>query len=131
MTFILNQLCFAAINVFDAWIDKNRIADNVRSKVIHWINAILYTLVVSVIATFANHEWNAIALTFIASFFNRQLFFDIPLNLFRGLKWDYVTNAEKPAWTDRVEIKLIGDNGKAQTIIYAQSFIITILIYFI
>lgn len=72
------------------------------------------------------------AVLFCASaFFNRQIYFDIPLNLRRGLKWFYVSLARPPkALMDRIEVRLFGYNGKAPTICYGILWIATFTLQF-
>lgn|ERR1044072_358359 len=65
----------------------------------------------------------------LSAFFNRQISFDIPLNLRRGLEWNYVSTANPPkSITDRVEIFLFGRNGKTPVYVYASLWFVTILI---
>ena len=63
---------------------------------------------------------------------NRQITFDIPLNLRRGKSWDYITMAKPPkAITDRIEIAIFGYNGKAITLTYIVLFILFTTILFL
>lgn len=67
----------------------------------------------------------------LSAFFNRQITFDIPLNLRRGLKWYYVSLDKPPkAWLDRQEIKIFGYNGAAITFMYFVLWILS-FVYFI
>jgi hypothetical protein len=63
----------------------------------------------------------------IMGFTNRQIFFDIPLNWRRGLKWDYVSPAEPPAaLMDRIEQGIFGRNGRLPVYVYTAIFIFSL-----
>jgi hypothetical protein len=60
----------------------------------------------------------------VSAFCNRQFSFDIPLNLRRGLAWDYVSLADPPkSILDRIEIRIFGHNGRAPFVIYGAVWI--------
>jgi hypothetical protein len=62
----------------------------------------------------------------------RKIFFDIPLNLRRGLKWDYVSLDKPPkALNDRIEVKLWGYNGRIGVAVYSVVLIITTILLFV
>lgn len=60
----------------------------------------------------------AIAFAF-SALFQRQLTFDIPLNLRRGLAWNYVSLDKPPnALMDKIEVRVFGYNGTAPVVVY-------------
>lgn len=62
------------------------------------------------------------------SFFCRQITFDIPLNLRRGLDWDYVSQDRPPkAIMDQIEVKIFGYNGKTPVIVYSIFWLAAVL----
>lgn len=68
----------------------------------------------------------------LSTFCNRQLTFDIPLNLRRKKPWNYVSTAERPAaWLDRQEIKIWGRNGTTPVIWYTGIFLLTTTLLFL
>jgi hypothetical protein len=130
MTFAINQIILSLCNLLNVQIDAYEISKN--RNVGHTINFIAYGIVTGVnIYLFHLPFWQSV-ITCFAAFFNRQITFDIPLNLRRHLSWDYVTKQNPPgSILDRIEIRLFGYNGKAPTIIYALSWTITILINYL
>jgi hypothetical protein len=55
----------------------------------------------------------------LSGLFQRQLTFDIPLNIRRGLAWNYVSLDKPPnAFMDKIEIRLFGYNGTAPVVVY-------------
>jgi len=122
----------SAFNVLNAYFDAYRVLKN--KTIAHWINFGCYAVLYGVeVWQFHYNIPQAILMAFIA-LFNRQLTFDIPLNLRRrihdkSITWDYVSRAEIPAaWWDRMEIKVFGRNGKRPVIFYTIAFItLTIL----
>lgn len=126
MTFIINQFILAFCNFINSRIDAYRILRN--KTIAHGINFGVYALFVGLlIVLFKMNLPNSILFCF-SAFFNRQLSFDIPLNLRRGLKWYYQSAANPPAaWWDRVERALFPDNnGKKIAKFYAIMWCVTI-----
>lgn len=125
MTFIINQAIFILINVLMAASDADKIK---RDKLPdHFLNAASYGLAVIVISFIFGMNIVEFLIFAVACACNRQLFFDIPLNLMRKLKWDYVS-PEPLSKVDQIEKKLFGNNGRIPNYIYGSVFIITTLI---
>lgn len=125
---ILPNAILILFNVINSRIDAYRILKN--KNIAHGVNFVAYAVcaVACILIFKINHWW----LFAISAFFNRQITFDIPLNLRRGLKWDYVSLAKPPkALMDRIEISLFGYNGKAPTIIYGIIWVVTLILQFI
>lgn len=129
IAYLLDHFSLAWFNYVNALIDARRIRKGKR--IYHGINFTAYALFCALLCWLA--EWDAwqIILFGVSAFANRQLSFDIPLNLKRGLKWDYVTPAKPPkAILDRVEIRLFGYNGRAPVVVYVAVFVICFVIKF-
>lgn len=126
MTFILNQFILAFCNLINSRIDAYLILKN--KTIAHWINLTAYAIVTGGLIVIFKMNWpNAILFCF-SAFFNRQLSFDIPLNLRRHLDAFYQSTANPPAalW-DRVERVLFPDNdGKKIALFYAIMWCVTI-----
>lgn len=124
------MLALTAFNVINSQVDAVRILKNKR--IAHGLNFGLYG-VVFIGGCLLIHAilWKIIVLAPWA-YFNRQIFFDILLNLRRGLKWDYVSLDNPPkALTDRIEVALWGYNGRAGVFVYAALLIITTILIFV
>lgn len=118
ITYLINQLMLAAFNLVNSRIDAYRIIKN--KTIAHGINFGAYGIVVIAIAVIGKLHLPDIILLCISAFCNRQISFDIPLNLRRGLKWDYVSTAKPPkAFLDRIEIRVWGYNGRAPILFYS------------
>lgn len=108
--YLIGQLFLVLFNIGNAFIDAYRILNN--KKIAHAINFAAY-LCFSVIVSYPLgicHYSVALMLFFISAFFNRQFSFDIPLNLRRGLAWDYQSQAQPPkAIMDRIERAIFGN----------------------
>jgi hypothetical protein len=108
------------VNVYiDAYKIKQALGRKVPVAVKHGINFAAYGVTTGACIYFFHMPlWFAIEYA-ASAFFCRQIFFDIPLNWRRGLKWDYVSLDNPPkALMDRIEVRLFGFNGKAPTICY-------------
>lgn len=131
MSFLLNQIWLATWNIINSRIDAYRI---IKSKTIaHAINFGAYALFVGVLCLVAKFEIKTIALFCVSAFANRQISFDIPLNIRRGLPWFYQSTANPPnAWWDRVERKLFGVDydGKKIVMWYSILFVFTLVLEF-
>lgn len=129
------QLAFAVFNLSNVKIDAYRI---LRDKTIaHGINFGAYMLFVLILYYFAmrpDFSWARfpyidLAVYLVSAFTNRQFSFDIPLNLRRGLKFDYVSLAKPPkAFLDRIEIAVFGYNGRAPLFVYGVVWLICLII---
>jgi hypothetical protein len=116
---LIGQLGLILFNITNAYIDAFRILKN--KTIAHAINFGAYLAFAGLLCLLLSlPAWPAI-LFLLSAFFNRQLSFDIPLNLRRGLPWDYQSTANPPkAVLDRIERKLfgVGDVGKQIATIY-------------
>ena len=123
----------SAFNILNAYFDAYRIMKH--KTIAHWINFGLYFILVGIeIWQFRYNIPQSIILLFIA-LFNRQLTFDIPLNLRRritdkSITWYYVS-LNPAAWFDNLEIKIFGRNGKKMVAWYAGIFIALAVISFL
>lgn len=121
------QLALAVFNLTNVWIDAYRITRH--KQIAHGINFGAYALFCALLCWLA--RWNAGVITLfgVSAFCNRQLSFDVPLNLRRGLKWDYVSTAKPPkAILDRIEIRIFGYNGRAPVVVYAVVWVVCLII---
>ena len=118
-------------NVFiDAFKIKRALGRNVPKAVRHGINFTAYGIVVGIVIwAFGMNLLQGIVFA-VSAFFNRQISFDIPLNLRRGLKWDYVTTDKPPkAIMDRIEVRIFGFNGRLPVLIYSALWIASIVTF--
>lgn len=124
----MSQIPLALFNILNAAYDAERIKKNKR--IYHAFNFIAYAIVIAaMILVLKMNKWQAIVYC-VSAFLNRQIFFDIPLNLMRGLKWDYFSTEKPPkAIMDRIEIRIFGYNGKLPVLIYAIGWIASIIIF--
>lgn len=140
MTFIINQLILAFFNYVNSRIDAYRIF---RDKAIaHGINfsayaifsLLLYYISVKPTLTWAEFPYIKFLIYCVSALCNRQLSFDIPLNLRRGLDWFYQSVANPPkALMDKIERKLFGVDydGKKIVVFYAIMWCISVGFNFI
>lgn len=124
ITYLMNQAILVAFNMLNVWLDaykiKRALNKNVQKSVRHGINFAAYATCVGLIIWLFRLDWQNGLLFGASAFFNRQLSFDIPLNLRRGLKWDYVSLDKPPkALMDKIEVRVFGYNGKAPVFCYA------------
>lgn len=121
------QLALAVFNLINVKVDAYRIT---RHKTIaHSINFGAYAVFVGVLCWLAYYSVGEIILFCLSAFCNRQFTFDIPLNLRRGLKWDYVSLAKPPkSILDRIEIRLFGYNGRAPFVVYGVVWVVCLII---
>lgn len=135
ITYLINQLALAGFNLINSRIDAFRI---LRHKPIaHGINLgayavfalVLYYLTCKPVLTWSAFPYADLIIFCVSAFTNRQFSFDIPLNLRRGLQWDYVTKADPPASIlDRIEIRLFGRNGRAPFLLYGVVWVVCLII---
>lgn len=127
IAYIIAQLGLTLFNIGNAAFDAHRIMMGYR--IYHGINFGIYVLVAGGICWVGHFDLGTIILFAVSAFCNRQLSFDIPLNLMRGLKWDYVSTAKPPkSLTDRIEIWLFGYNGRAPVFMYAAIWLACLII---
>lgn len=116
-------------NVINSRIDAYRFLKN--KTVAHGLNGGLYLVLVAAECYFLNQVWWIIAVFVLSSFFNRQVTFDIPLNIRRRktdktITWDYMSKAQPPkAITDKIERFFFGTNGRTLHIIYILLWLAT------
>lgn len=135
ITYLINQVALAGFNLINSRVDAYRI---LRHKTIaHGINLtaygifalVLYYFTVKPAMTWTDFPYWDILVYCVGAFTNRQFTFDIPLNLRRGLKWDYVSTAKPPkAWLDRQEIRIFGYNGRAPLVVYGAVWVVCLII---
>jgi hypothetical protein len=128
---ILANLVLISENLINVYFDAYKITV-LKKSVRHGINFGMYALVTGLcIWIFQMDIWFAVAYA-ISAFFNRQITFDIPLNLRRHLSWDYVSLDRPPkALMDRIEIRIFGYNGKLPVVVYALLWVVTLTIQFL
>lgn len=107
---------FAVLNVALAFIDSRVIGKGRR--VLHGLNALIYLATVAIPVWLFNNYWLIGCLLAI-----RLVVFNISLNLFRGLKWNYVSPDPK-AITDKIAKAIFGKRG---TLMYFSYFVLLIL----
>lgn len=132
MTFIINQLILVFYNYINSIGDAYLILKN--KTIAHAINFGVYASMVVILIWAFHFDLRSSIMFCISSFFNRQLSFDISLNLRRGLPYYYQSTANPPkALMDRIERKLFGIdyNGKYIVLWYAIMYVISVSIYFI
>lgn len=129
IAYLFNQFCLVGFNLINSRVDAYRIMKN--KTIAHGINFGAYALFCALFCWLAGWNAGVIALFCVSAFCNRQFSFDIPLNLRRGLKWDYVSYAKPPkAILDRIEIRVFGYNGRAPVVCYAVIWIICFIVKF-
>jgi hypothetical protein len=117
----MTALLYIPIAIAFAWLNARWIKNGKR--VYHGLNAILH-IAAAVAAAWFDRGQSGIAVLFIA-----RVFFDVSLNLFRGLRIDYISTEVK-SYTglrmainkgkviDYIEYKAFGGNGYIPKIIY-------------
>lgn len=135
ITYIINQAALAGFNLINSRIDAYRILKD--KTIAHMINfgaylvfaVVLYYFTTKPVLIWGDFPYVGFAIYLVSAFVQRQLTFDIPLNLRRGLKWDYVSLAKPPAaWLDRQEIRLFGYNGRAPVVMYAAVWVACLIV---
>lgn len=129
IAYIINHFMLAGFNLINSRIDAYRILKHKR--IAHGINFGVYVLFCALLCWLAGWNMEVITLFSVSAFCNRQLSFDIPLNLRRGLKWDYVSTAKPPkSITDQIEIRIFGYNGRAPVVCYAVVWMVCLILKF-
>jgi len=119
----LTLILFTVANIVLAFIDAHKI---LKSKTInHVVNAAIYIALVAV-PYFIFHNYFLIA----ALLFNRLIFFNMFLSLFRGLPAFYMPK-HPASFVDRLANSVFGTNGKKMYAVYAGLFIVLTVISFI
>lgn len=127
LSYLINQLALAGFNLINSRVDAYRIMHN--KHIAHGINFGAYAVFIGALCWLGRYDVWDILLLSISAFMNRQFAFDIPLNLRRGLKWDYVTLAKPPkSILDRIEIRIFGYNGRAPVLVYAAVWVLCFII---
>jgi hypothetical protein len=127
ITYLLNQTVLVAFNYGNCRLDAYRILRN--KHIAHGINFGAYAIIVGLLCWLTRYELWEIIVFSISAFCNRQFSFDIPLNLRRGLKWDYVSTAIPPkSITDQIEIRLFGHNGRAPFFVYGLIWLACLIV---
>lgn len=124
------DILLIGFNAVNSQLDAYRILKH--KKIAHGINFGAYLILVGV--TIYLYQMNpARSIVFsIGALCNRQITFDIPLNLRRKLKWFHVSTAKPPkAILDRIEIWAVGYNGKLLVLIYSIGWILSLLIFYL
>ncbi len=125
--YIIAHTLLITFNLLNAKLDARRIM--LGRRIYHGVNFGAYALYCGVMCWAAQWEIGVITLFSVSAFCNRQLSFDIPLNIWRSLKWDYVSLAKPPkSITDRIEIRLFGYNGRAPVYMYAGVWVVCLII---
>lgn len=132
MSFILNQFILAFCNFINSRVDAYRILRN--KTIAHGINFGVYVIIVGGLIVLFKMNWPEGILFCFSAFFNRQLSFDLPLNIRRGMPWYYQSAAKPPkAIWDRIERWLFGIDydGKKIVMFYSIMWLVTIVFKFI
>lgn len=125
--YLIAQLVLIIFNLLNAWHDAERI--RLQKRIYHGINFGVYALLFGVLCWAFHWNVGVIALFSVSAFCCRNISFDIPLSLRRGLKWDYVSTAKPPkSILDRIEIRVFGYNGKAPIVVYSAVWILCLII---
>lgn len=111
---------FAVLNVALAFIDSRIIGKGRR--VLHGLNALIYLAMVAIPVWLFNNYWLIGCLLAV-----RLVVFSIGLNLFRGLKWNYISPSPA-AITDRIAKVIFGKRG---TLMYLSYFVLLILLIYL
>jgi hypothetical protein len=137
ITYLINQVALAVFNLINSRLDAYRILKH--KTIAHGINLSAYVLFALILYYFSvkpEFAWSQfpfidLAIYLFAAFTNRQFSFDIPLNLRRGLEWDYVSQDRPPkAWLDRREVEIFGYNGRAPFVLYGIIWLVCLIVKF-
>lgn len=109
--FLMGQLFLSIFNITNAYIDAYRILKD--KNIAHAINFTAYFVFAIIVSIVLGFRLYPIVIFLCSAFFNRQFSFDIPLNLRRGLAWNYQSTANPPkALLDRIERSIFGSGPK-------------------
>lgn len=125
--YLFIQFLLVGFNLVNVRHDAYRILNH--KNIGHAVNFCAYAAVVALLCWLFRAGWVSI-LVAAAAFFNRQLAFDIPLNLRRGLPWYYQSVANPPnAVMDRIERVIFGNlSGKWIAAFYAAGWVACLII---
>lgn len=127
--YIFPEVALICWNLANSRIDAYRILKH--KTIAHGINFAAYAIVTGVMIWIFYRDWVALPFA-IGAFFGRQLWFDVPLSLRRGLKWYHVSTANPPkAFLDRIERRIFGYNGKLATVVYGVCWVICLTVKWI
>jgi hypothetical protein len=127
MAYLIAQLCLVLFNLGNACVDSHRIM--MGKRIYHGLNIAAYLAFTGLLCLLLQPGFGVIIVFAISAGAIRQLSFDIPLNLMRGLKWDYVSLAKPPkSITDRVEIWLFGYNGQVPVVCYTLVWLACLIV---
>jgi len=127
--YLIAQVCLSLFNIANACLDAHRIM--MGKRIYHGLNFGVYTLFCAFLCWICHWKVGVITPFLVSAYCNRQLSFDIPLNLLRDLKWDYVSLAKPPkSITDRIEIWLFGYNGRAPVFLYGAIWLACLIAQF-
>jgi hypothetical protein len=104
--------------IYFAYLNKVMIVD-VDEKIIHWANGMAH-LSATVLFMAIHYSYG------LAVLFTGRLVFDVSLNLFRKLPFDYVPENPK-SLVDKIEIEIFNGNGRIPKILYLLLIIAFIL----
>lgn len=125
---LLSAQCL--FNFLNSQIDAYLIFKN--KTIAHGINFGLYAALIVGEIYVTDYVWWYIIIFCFSALCNRQVTFDIPLNLRRKLPFDYISLDKPPkALTDRIEIAVFGYNGSAITFSYIILWVLSIAALFI
>lgn len=126
----LPHIILSGFNLVNVFIDAYKIK-KLNKEIRHGINFGAYFLIWLALVFIFKMNWIQIAVFAFSAFNNRQITFDILLNLRRGLPWDYMSTANPPkAKWDQFERRLVGTNGKAITLIYAGLWLASLVTWY-
>ena len=111
-------LTYILFCIFFAWLNSRWIKNGAGIK--HGINGAIHLVAAAAYGYF--YHWHYFFLVLLIT----RLFFDVALNLFRGLPVDYVAMQPRSI-VDKVEKKIFGNDGWLPKLIYF--FLIGILIW--
>lgn len=121
LTKTLLVLLFGFINIILAKIDAEKIKQNKR--IYHGINGLIYGALVAIAFYFVR----SYALIF-ALLCERRIVFDTALNIFRGLRFDYISS-KTTSIIDRISYKFQSKYG--YFVYYAIFFVILVICIFL
>jgi hypothetical protein len=139
---LLIQIIFLLLNLVeskhDYYVIKIQEVNNSFNYSSYWhkwsfiyslINVIgLYVLITYILYYYGNYNSKVVLLLFPSLLFNRQLFFEIPLNLWRNLDWYYLG---RTSYIDIKKRKYLGEQANVYLTIFSflSLILINILIY--
>lgn len=127
ISYLLNQLALAGFNLINSRIDAYRIMAN--KTIAHGINFGTYAVFVALLCWLGQYDIWEILIFCVSALTNRNISFDVALNLRRKLPWWYMSTANPPkAWWDKIEQQIVGYNGRAITIIYGALWLLCLTI---